>query len=395
MRSGATDEFSWLRRFPNTSIGIALGLAGNSILWEHLSQAQFARDALGKDELVNANWFFWCAGLVVFTVVIIVYTCKAVLHRDVVLAECRHPVRCHFFNGPHIAMLMLSLGTPMAARNATLLRVVWVVAAVLQCVLVQTFYARWLFSKTATLAVARPPYLLSTVGWFLLSSLGSAVNLDGAWHLPLPLWVFGAGVAMYVLVVIGVFMSIASTPTEKGQPALFLLVAPSSVASIALVPLNGGVFGPASSAIFGYNLLIVMVLLRLSPQFATKPVLLGTYWAYVFPLAALAASSVRYATIGRPSGTETAPAEAIAWVLVSVASLMLLSVFLRMLWHQVQVMRGHERWDDPIARACDDARRTAGADIEDGSAGGTSAAQQVHVAVEAVARADGDCESVP
>ena len=158
------------------------------------------------------------------------------------------------------------------------------------------------------------------------------------------------------------------------------------MASIALVPLNGGVFGPASSAIFGYNLLMVMVLLRLSPQFATKPVLLGTYWAYVFPLAALAASSVRYATIGRPTGTatgtETAPAEALAWVLVSVASLTLLSVFLRMLWHEMQVMRGHERWDDPIARACDDAQGTS-ADVEDGS--GPAAVQHEHVAVEATA----------
>ena len=397
MRNGATEEVShWLRRFPNTAIGIALGLAGNSILWEHLSAAQFARDALGEGPL-NASWFFWCAGLVVFTVVTILYACKALCHFDVVLAECRHPVRCHFFNGPHIAMLMLSLGTPAAARNETLLRVVWVVAAVLQCVLVQTFYTRWLFSKTATLATARPPYLLSTVGWFLLSALGSAVNLEDAWHLPLPSWVFGAGVATYSLVVVGVFMSIASAPTEKGQPALFLLVAPPSVAATALVPLNGGVYGAASSAIFGYNLLIVMVLLRLSPQFARKPVLLGTYWAYVFPLAALAASSVRYATIGRPSGTETAPAEALAWVLVGVASLMLLSVFLRMLWHQVQVMRGHERWDDPVARECDEARRTVGADIEGG--GGTVAAQQVHVAVvhavEAMARADGDGERVP
>lgn len=383
MRSGNTDEPSWLRRFPNTSIGIALGLAGHSILWECLSRAQFAKDALGEDFLVDLNWFFWCAGLVVFTVVTIVYACKAICHRDVVRAECRHPVRCHFFNGPHIAMLMLSLGTPTAARDETLLRVVWVVAAVLQCKLSTTFYARWLFSKTATLAVARTPYLLSTVGWFLLSGLGSAVNLDEAWHLPLPSWAFGAGVASYTLVVIGVFLSIASAPTEKGQPALFLLVAPSSVASIALVPLNGGVFGPASSAIFGYNLLMVMVLLRLSPQFATKPVLLGTYWAYVFPLAALAASSVRYATIGRPTGTETAPAEALAWVLVSVASLTLLSVFLRMLWHEMQVMRGHERWDDPIARACDDAQRTS-ADVEDGS--GPAAVQHEHVGVEAMVR---------
>ena len=49
----------------------------------------------------------------------------------------------------------------------------------------------------------------------------------------------------------------------------------------------------------------------------------------------------------------------------------------------MQVMRGHERWDDPIARACDDAQRTS-ADVEDGS--GPAAVQHEHVAVEARVR---------
>jgi tellurite resistance protein TehA-like permease len=35
---------------------------------------------------------------------------------------------------------------------------------------------------------------------------------------------------------------------------------------------------------------VLLLLLRLSPQLFSKPILLGTYWAYVFPLAALASA---------------------------------------------------------------------------------------------------------
>ena len=42
---------------------------------------------------------------------------------------------------------------------------------------------------------ASPPYLLATIGWFLLCSLGQAVDLHEAWGLALPEMAFGGGCA--------------------------------------------------------------------------------------------------------------------------------------------------------------------------------------------------------
>ena len=254
-----------LRSFPNTSIGVVLGLGGNAILWEALSGAKFSKDALGRVPH-DLNWFFWVAAICVLALVMLTYTVKAVLHFDVVKAEFHHPVRSHFFNGPQIAFLMLSLGTPKEEANVHFLRAVWVISFLLQTGLTQTFYARWLFSETATLSVARPQYLLSTVGWFLLAVLAQATGLDDAWRLPLAAVVFGMGVAMYSIVIVAVFLNIKNAPGEKGQPALFLIIAPSSVAAIALAGFDGGNFNTASSALVGYNFTILLVLCKLKPK---------------------------------------------------------------------------------------------------------------------------------
>ena len=46
-------------------------------------------------------------------------------------------------------------------------------------------------------------------------------------------------------------------------------------------------------------------------------------------------------------------AQVVAWVFVANATIMLLLVFLRMTWHQLQVLRGRGSWNCPVAAECD------------------------------------------
>ena len=139
---------SLLRRFPNTAFGIALGFAGQSILWRNLDTTPFSHDALG-DAAHIISWLMWVAGIAALALATLIYLLKMAYHLDVTLAEFHHPVRCHFSNGPHVTMLMLTLGTPEPAINDDVRRVAFVVCAVLQVGLSITFYSRWLFSQTA------------------------------------------------------------------------------------------------------------------------------------------------------------------------------------------------------------------------------------------------------
>jgi tellurite resistance protein TehA-like permease len=400
-RAPATSK---LRRFPNTAVGISLGVCGNSVMWYNLASTAFTRRALG-DAAHQLNWLFWVTGIVVLVCFVVAYMLKFMHHSDVrrpncrsldIVAYCRvascvatqrptgrgprpqvvrsefdHPVRAHFFNGPTIALCMLSLGTPAEARNVHVLRAMWVLEAVLQCALTQILYARWLFSATATLSNARPQYLLSTVVWLLLAVLAQATGLDEAWQLPLSAWVFGIGTVLYALVVIALFLGIGNAPGEKGQPALFLLLAPSSVMAMALAGFNGGVFGTASSACVGFNLAMLAVLIKLGPQLLAKPVVLGQYWAYVFPLAAFATAAIQQAQSGArgTAGDESVPAQLMAWVLVGMATCALGVVMARMSWHHMGVLRGSEVWGDPIADAIDSAAERGAAAMADSGAG--------------------------
>ena len=93
--------------------------------------------------------------------------------------------------------------------------------------------------------------------------------------------------------------------------------------------------------------MLLLLLVRLGPKLIEKPLALGTYWAYVFPLSALATAFVAYAG-GDGGGGTAKEGVACVFVLLSVASLV--AVFGRMSWHQVGVIQGAHRWDDPIVK---------------------------------------------
>ena len=128
---GTAPSFQRLRWFPNTGIAPVLGFSGTSILWKVMSGAPFTRQVFGQVAPV-LNWTFWIIGLTLFTLVVSLYVFKFAVHRDVVIAEFKHPVRAHFFNGPTIAILMLALGMPSEIVDVGFLRGVWLVAGMLQ-----------------------------------------------------------------------------------------------------------------------------------------------------------------------------------------------------------------------------------------------------------------------
>lgn len=88
------------------------------------------------------------------------------------------------------------------------------------------------------------------------------------------------------------------------------------------------------------------MLLLSGPKLAGEPKLLGSYWAYVFPVAALGSACINYAAY------ENSPeAKAVAWVVFITAETLLILVFVRTMYHWAQVARGRALWRDPLAPA--------------------------------------------
>ena len=107
---------------------------------------------------------------------------------------------------------MLCLGTPATIEDTTWLRTGFTFALIMQLVLTWCFYARWFFSKEASLSSARPQFLLSTVGWFLLSALGNACRLKQDLGIDLPSMLWGAGGWAYLLAVFSIAQNLHNFP---------------------------------------------------------------------------------------------------------------------------------------------------------------------------------------
>ena len=153
-------------------------------------------------------------------------------------------------------------------------------------------------------------------------------------------------VVFYSFAAISVIQGLAEKPHLKGEPVLFLLIAPPSVAATCFANFHGGRFRGVPVSVLGYALVMLSVLLLSGPKLAGEPKLLGSYWAYVFPVAALGSGCVNYAAY------ENSPeAKAVAWVVFIIAETLLILVFVRTMYHWAQVARGRALWRDPLAPA--------------------------------------------
>jgi tellurite resistance protein TehA-like permease len=337
----------WMR-LPNTSFGIPMGIAGQAIMWKAAGNAPFINDMINA-QMISA--VFWVASLLVVVILFTGYCMKAFFHFHLVKDEYNNSSRVHFMNMPHLIMLMLTISVPENTSGMTLVggdagrRIIFGLGFAIQVLFTQRIYESWLFSDTHNISCARPQFLLSTVGWFFLANLGAQTNIEAEWGIALPTFCFGFGLMLYFMVAIAIFNAIHFAPQAKGSPALFLLIAPPSIGVVAtdLIIAQEGEFPIMSQLLLGWCLGLFMLLIRIGPKILKPPPALGAYWAYVFPMSALATALIRYAIIETTRTTEV-----LALTFVVFAVIALVVVFIRTSIHEFQVFSGNAEWGDPL-----------------------------------------------
>jgi tellurite resistance protein TehA-like permease len=345
--SGVVYAPVWMR-LPNTSFGIPMGIAGQAIMWKTAGNAPFINDKINS-QMISAA--FWVASLLAMAIISTGYCMKAFFHFHLVKDEYNDSSRVHFLNMPHLIMLMLTISVPENTSGLTLVggdagkRILFGLGFVIQVLFTQRIYESWLFSDTHNISCARPQFLLSTVGWFFLATLGAQTNIEAEWGIALPTFCLGFGMILYFMLAISIFNAIHFTPQAKGSPALFLLIAPPSLGVVALdlIIAQEGEFPIMSQLLLGWCLGIFMLLIKIGPEILKPPPALGAYWAYVFPMSALATALIRYAI------TETTrTTEVFALIFVVFAVIALVVVFIRTSIHAFQAFSGNAEWGDPL-----------------------------------------------
>lgn len=333
------------RQLANTAMSIPLALAAQANMWKALGAAPWAREYVSD----AGNKTLWIGSLTAASLIASAFVVKCVLHPKMVLFEFQHPVRSKFMCLFHITLLLLALSCPLeyAGHDQVWRRTVWVIGAVPQLAAGIMETSGWMFSENAHLGAARVPYLLTPIGWLVLCNLGLQAELKEAWGVDLPAMCFGVGTLTYVIVCISILQNL-HTPEgrlDKGSAGLFLLVAPPGLASLSLASFTGG-YGTTSTCAFGAAFFLQLVMMKISNQMHKPPPFMGVYWAYTLAPSVVATSAIRLA-----SAQGSAFTRVLAVGCVAVATLLLLLVALRMAWHEMQVLRGREKWVDVLYAA--------------------------------------------
>ncbi|KAL3932058.1 MAG: hypothetical protein SGPRY_000861 [Prymnesium sp.] len=333
-----------LARLPTNSFGVALGLGGQAILWKNLS-ASGAEAFAGISSVPHS--LLWLSCVVVFSTLLLGYAVN-LLTPPFSLEHCCLAV-------PHIALLMIALGLPPRIESVHFQRAAWLVGFTVQgsCLAAQlklcfAALTRWVSVSDKSLANARSTILLSTISWFLLAVLGQQSGINDAWQLGLTGFVLGLGVVLYSLCLVGIFMSLHTydhSESELGQPSLFMLIAPPSVAAVAFEGEQGS-FGALSVRAPSPNphILDALPFNSCSKGASSGPPLLTSDHAFhtsnLMSLVLMAALLL-WLCVTRHRLRSTRQ--------VAMAMVAFVFAIFKLSWHHLQVMRNLSVWEDPVA----------------------------------------------
>lgn len=245
-------------------------------------------------------------------------------HPGAVQEDLNHPVRHAFFAAIPISLLLLAtLGVAHFGPAAPGVAVLWWLGSIAQFLVTLWVLARWLRGTPAAGAAAwnwggvTPALFIPIVGNVLAPLAGLSLGQAG--------WAsaqFGLGLLFWPLINVLVVVRIAQAGMlpDRLLPTTFIFAAPPAV--IGLAALQYGAPAPLAWMLWGMALFLALWAATLARRIAAQP--FGVpHWGMSFPLAALAALTLRLADT--PDGRWLA-VPAIA--LLALASLLILALTL-------------------------------------------------------------------
>lgn len=261
-----------LEHLPIPLAAMPMGTGGVGLGWRAAHEALGAPAWIGEALLVFTA-LLWVA-------LVLLQGLRLLRYPEAVLAELRHPVRVAFAAAPTIGLMIVAafLHPYAPALGATL----WGFAIAVH-LLVATMLLRRILAGRGEIAMLAPPLMIPLVGNVLAPVFGARMGfVDASWMM------FGVGVVLWLAVApLLLHRLIVGPPLPPPlRPSLVILLAPPTVAALALRALTGQA-GGATLALAGVALLMAAVLLSLAAEFARIPFGLP-WWGVTFPSAAFA-----------------------------------------------------------------------------------------------------------
>ncbi|WP_158807295.1 SLAC1 anion channel family protein [Beijerinckia sp. L45] len=312
---GAPTRWRQLDYLPVGFFGSVMGLTGLSVAWR-LAHALFGTPVWIADAIGGL-------AVVTFVALTLAYAVKMATAFDAVRAEFKHPIAGNLFGTFLISLLLLPI---LLAPVALLLaQIMWGVGAVGMVVFAWFVVSRWM-SDRQQVAHATPAWVIPVVGMLDVPLAVPTLGLPGLYDV----MILGTALGLFFAVPLFtlIFSRLVFEPPipDALLPSLLILVAPFAVGFSTYVATAGRI-DLFASCLYMLTLFMLAVLIsRLRYLVGCCPFRVS-WWAVSFPLAAAAIAGLRYA-----SARQTWVFDAIAVLLLALATIVIGALFARTLW---------------------------------------------------------------
>ncbi len=279
-----------LRHLTPAWFAIVMGLSGLALAWHRA--VPLMGDGAGAAAAVVGALAAGCFG-----VLVLLALRRWQRHPEAWLEDIRHPVRHPFVAAMPISLLLVATLAVALLGPGRVAATAWWLASLAQLATTAWVLSRWWRGNQAgglQWAGLTPVMFIPVVGNVLVPLAGVPLGFE-AWAAAQ----FGIGVLFWpvVLVLIGVRVAVQGAWPERLRPSVFIVIAPPAVVGLGLMQFGA----PAllAWACWGAALFGLLWAGTQARAIAAMPFALP-HWAMSFPLAALAALSLRLATPGTP-----------------------------------------------------------------------------------------------
>lgn len=270
--------------FPASFFGMIMGLTGLSIAFINLAKVYEPIQIVA-----NITTIFT---VVLTALLLIVYGYKVLRFPREVIAELKHPIKMNFVPAISISLLLLSIAF-YALNYEALSQTLWIIGAVTQLSLTYWVLYNWMHHDFFTPEHSNPAWFIPIVGNII-------VPIAGVHHAPLELnWFFFSIGLVFWIVVKSILVNriIFHAPIqERLIPTLFIFIAPPAVGFISYLALNNHELNQFSMVLYFFGLAMTLLMLVSVGKFLKMAFALS-WWAFTFPLAAMAIASYQMANI--------------------------------------------------------------------------------------------------
>jgi len=230
-----------------------------------------------------------------FILITAIYLKKILRHADSVRKEFNSPIKINFF--PTFSISLLLLSAAFLPVNVDVSKYLWVVGTFFHFIFTLVIINTWMHQDKFKITHMNPSWFIPAVGNIL-------IPIAGVTHAPSDIswFFFSCGLFFWIVLMVIVFYRVIfhEPIAEKLLPTLFILIAPPAIGFISYYKLSGEVGGFGKSLYF-FSLFLTILLFSQLRIFRRIQFFLS-YWAYVFPLAAM---SIATATMYHVTNIET------------------------------------------------------------------------------------------